>query len=148
MQAPAVALKFSAGRGAIDVCRQLKCFACFLWRGDEPKKFARFTPKVFLSAPRNIFYTAGGPLCYRRKNGSSRSRLLCFPQIGHHRLPRGKPFESVRRYGETSCPDVFAECEKRAMPSHIFTCRFYSLVDLDLLNDGVAFNIENAIGNQ
>ncbi len=54
----------------------------------------------------------------------------------------------MRRNGKTFCPDVFAECKKRAMPSQIFDGRFYSLVDLDLLNARVALDVENSIGNK
>lgn len=34
------------------------------------------------------------------------------------------------------------------MPPQIFDCRFYFLVDLDLLNAGVALDVKNAIGNE
>ena len=34
------------------------------------------------------------------------------------------------------------------MPSEIFDCRFDSLVDLDLLNAGIALDVKNAVGNQ
>src|SRR5881227_1642789 len=47
-----------------------------------------------------------------------------------------------------SGPDVFAECEKRVMPPQIVDCRFHALVDLDLLNAGVALDVKNAIGNE
>jgi len=54
----------------------------------------------------------------------------------------------MRRHGETFCADIFAKGKKRAMPSQIFDCRFYSLVDLDLLNGRVALDVKNAIGNE
>src|SRR6266496_2321838 len=73
---------------------------------------------------------------------------ICSPQIGHYRLPRWEPVESVRWYGEAFRPNVFAKGKKRAMPSQIFDCGFYFLVDLDLLNTGVALDIKNAIGNE
>jgi len=34
------------------------------------------------------------------------------------------------------------------MPPQICDCRFYALVDLDLLNARVALDVKNAIGNQ
>ena len=54
----------------------------------------------------------------------------------------------MRRHGEPFRADVFAKGKKRSMPSQIFDCRFYSLVDLDLLNGGVALDVKNAIGNK
>ena len=54
----------------------------------------------------------------------------------------------MQRNRKIVCPDVFAECEKRVVPSQIFDCRFYAFVDLDLFNTGVALDIKNAIGNE
>ena len=34
------------------------------------------------------------------------------------------------------------------MPLQIFDCRLYTLVDLDLLNAGVALDVKNAVGNE
>ena len=34
------------------------------------------------------------------------------------------------------------------MPSQILDCRFYALVDLDLLDARVALDVKDAIGNQ
>ena len=34
------------------------------------------------------------------------------------------------------------------MSSQIFDCRFYSLIDLDLLNARIALDVKNAIGNE
>ena len=34
------------------------------------------------------------------------------------------------------------------MPPEIFDCRFHAFVDLDLLNAGVALDVQNAIGNK
>ena len=39
------------------------------------------------------------------------------PKIGHHWLSCGQPFETMQRNGKIVCPYVFAECEKRVMPS-------------------------------
>ena len=52
------------------------------------------------------------------------------------------------RNGKAFRPDVLAKREKRAMPSQIFDCRFYTFVDLDLLNAGVALDVKNSIGNE
>ena len=44
--------------------------------------------------------------------------------------------------------DVFAESEERMMPAQVLLCRFHALVDLNLFNARIAFDVENAIGNQ
>src|SRR5262252_2694481 len=49
---------------------------------------------------------------------------------------------------EVFCADVFAECEKSAMPPQILDCRFYAFVDLDLLHAGVALDVKNTVRNQ
>ena len=71
-----------------------------------------------------------------------------FPQIGHDRLPRRQPFESVRRHRKSFCADVFAESKKRVMAAQIIDGRSDAFVDLDLLNPGIALDVKNAIAYQ
>src|SRR5205823_4176343 len=46
------------------------------------------------------------------------------------------------------CADVFAEGEKSVVAVQIFERRFDALINLDLLNSRIAFDIENAIVHQ
>ena len=54
----------------------------------------------------------------------------------------------MQRNGKIVCADVFAKRKQRAMPSQIFDGRFYSLVDFDLFDAGIALDVKNAIGNE
>jgi hypothetical protein len=140
--------KFSASPWVLDVRRHLKCFASFFGRGDEPEKFARFAPQIFLAAPSDILQATRGPIRHSRKYGGATRRARGFPKIGHHWLPCRQPFEPMQGHRKILRPDVFAECKKCAMPSQILDCRFHPYVDLNLLNAGVALDVKNAVGNK
>ena len=71
--------------------------------------------------------------------------MIRFPQIGHNRLPRRQPVQTVSRDGKLFRADVFAEGKERAMTAEIIDCRSCSLVDLDLLNAGIALHVKDAI---
>jgi hypothetical protein len=43
---------------------------------------------------------------------------------------------------------VFAKGEEGMMSSQILNCRFHALIDLDLLDAGIALDVQNAIGNE
>ena len=44
--------------------------------------------------------------------------------------------------------DVFAKSEKGMMSAQILNCRFHALIDLDLLDPRIAFNVQNPIRNE
>src|ERR1700736_1244266 len=58
------------------------------------------------------------------------------------------PFKAVGRHRKAFRSDVFAECEQGVMTTEVVDCRSYALVDLDLLNTGIAFDIDNAVALQ
>ena len=51
-------------------------------------------------------------------------------------------------YGKHFCADIFTKREQRVVPPQIIDGRSHTLVDLDLLNAGIALDIENTIGNK
>src|SRR6266487_188001 len=81
----------------------------------------------------------------RCKNGSPRLRMTCLPQINHDWLSCGQPLEPICRNWKIFRADIFTEREQRVMSPQIIEGRFYTLVDLDLLNPWIAFNIKNTI---
>ena len=54
----------------------------------------------------------------------------------------------MRRDGKHFCADILTKCEQRAMPPQILDCRFYAIVDLDLLNAGIALDVKDSIRNE
>jgi len=56
--------------------------------------------------------------------------------------------EAMQRHWKIFRPDIFAEGKKCAMPPQILDCRFHSFVDLDLLNAGVALDVQDAVRNE
>jgi len=44
--------------------------------------------------------------------------------------------------------DVFTKSEEATMSPQILLCRFHALIDLDLLDAGIALDVQNAIGNK
>ena len=53
----------------------------------------------------------------------------------------------MQRNRKTLRPDVFAKSEQGVMTTEIFGCRFYAIVDLDLLNARIAFDVKDAIAD-
>src|SRR6266404_1906081 len=98
-QPPAISLKFPSCWSILNVCSEFKCFTRSFRRGDEPDKFTRFAPKIFVAAPGNVFQSARGPIRHRCKNGSLRRRTICFPQINYDWLSCGQALESFAATG-------------------------------------------------
>jgi hypothetical protein len=44
--------------------------------------------------------------------------------------------------------DIFAKGKECMMSSQVLLCRFHVLIDLDLLDAGIALDVQNAIGNE
>src|ERR1700730_12769763 len=145
LKTPTVTLKFCAGLLIFDIGGELKLFSRFFWGRNKANEFTRFAPKIFLTAPGDVFKPAGGPVRDRGEDRSAGRGSICFPKIGHHRLPRRQPFETARGNRKTFGADILAESEKRVVPAQIIDCRFYALVDLDLLNAGIALDVQNAL---
>ncbi len=54
----------------------------------------------------------------------------------------------MQRHRESFRSDIFTECKKCAMPPQVLDCRFHAFVDLDLLDAGVALDVQDAVGNK
>ena len=103
-EAPAVALELRARAFVLDVGRELERFSGFLRRGDEPDELARFAPEIFFAAPLDILQPARGPVGDGCENGGGKGTAIGFPEIGHDRLARRKPFQIVGRHRESLVP--------------------------------------------
>src|SRR3979411_2732014 len=116
-------------------------------RPHESNELKRFAPKIFLSAPGDVFQPAGRPISHRSENGAIRG-AICFAQICDNELPCRQPLEAACRDRELFRADVFSKREKCTMPAEIIDCRSHALIDLDLLDAGIALYVENAIAFQ
>src|SRR5437868_15163520 len=111
--------KFRSHLLVLNVGGQFKRFACDLRSVNESNKLARFTPEIFLFPPGDVFQSARRPIGNRCKDRARRWRALRFPKVGHDRLPRWKPFQSVVWHRKLFRSDVFAESKKSMMSSDI-----------------------------
>src|SRR5207248_2247874 len=111
--------KFRSRLLVLNIGRQFKGFARYLWSVNESNKLARFTPQIFLSAPGDVFQSARRPIGNGGKDRARRRRALGFPKVGDNRLPRWEPFQSVDRHRKIFRPDVFTESKKRVMSSEV-----------------------------
>src|SRR5947199_2559254 len=73
---------------------------------------------------------------------------FCSAEIGDDWLARRQSFQSVGRDRIAFGADVFAKSEKGMMSAQILNCRFHALIDLDLLDPRIAFNVQNPIRNE
>src|SRR5689334_19853120 len=103
----------------LNIRGQFKGFTCQLRSVNESNKLARFTPEIFLFAPGDVFQSARRPIGNGCKDRARRRRALGFPKVGHDRLPRWKPLQSVDWHRKLFRSDVFAKSKKRMMSSEI-----------------------------
>src|SRR2546423_4349713 len=147
-ETPVVPDKFFAGPVVLNVSCELERFARAFRRGDELNELAGFAPQIFFAAPLDVFQSAGGPVRDGSENGGRSRPAIRFPKSGNDGLARGQPLQIVCRDGEPFGADVLAEGEERVMALEIFQRRFVTLIDFDLLNAGIAFDVENAIAGE
>ena len=67
------------------------------------------------------------------------------PEIGHDRLAGGQPAKAVERHRELGRADVLAKSEERVVLLQVIDGGLLALVDLDLLDAGIALDIEDAV---
>src|SRR5215813_5590824 len=120
------AAKLPAGFGerrpcffVLNIGGQFKRFARCLRSVNESNKLARFTPEIFLSAPGDVFQSAGRPIGNGCEDRARSWRAWGFPKVGDNRLPRWEPLQSVDRHRKLFRPDVFAKSKKRMMSSEV-----------------------------
>jgi len=147
-ETPAVPEKFFARLVVLDVGGQLEGFTGAFRSGNEPDELTRFAPEILFAAPLDVFQSARGPVRDRSENRRGTGRAIRFPKIGHDGLAGREPLQIVRGNGEQLAPDIFAEGEEGVVALEIFEGRFVPLVDLDLFDSGVAFDVENPVTGQ
>src|SRR5207249_7129069 len=144
-ETPACLGKLCSRLLVFNICGQFKRLPGYFRSINETNELPRFAPQIFLSAPDDVFQSAGRPICNGSEDRARRRPASRSPQISDDGLPRWEPLHSVNRDRKSFRPDILAKSKERLMSPEIIDCRSHTLIDLYLFNAWIALDVKDAI---